>query len=186
MMTFSAAGMAVPGFWLGLTLIILLSVRWTLLPPGGYVPFREDPGENLQRLIMPAFTLGVYLSATLMRFLRAEMIEVMAADYVRTARSKGLRERAIVYSHALRNALVPVITIIGIELGHLVGGAVIIEQVFGWSGMGWLTVQALFDRDYPVVQASVLLIGASLIVTSFLVDIAYAYLNPRLRADLGA
>jgi peptide/nickel transport system permease protein len=184
-MTFSAAGMAVPGFWLGLTLILLLSVFWKVLPPGGYVSLRDDPIGNLKLLAMPAFTLGIYLSATLMRFLRADMIEVLTADYIRTARAKGLRERAVIYGHALKNALIPVVTIIGIELGHLVGGAVIIEQVFGWSGMGWLTVQALFDRDYPVVQASVLLIGTSLIVTSLLVDLAYAFLNPRLRARLG-
>jgi peptide/nickel transport system permease protein len=184
-LTFSAAGLAVPGFWLGLTLILVLSVFWKLLPPGGYVSFQDDPIQNLKLLAMPAFTLGVYLSATMMRFLRADMIEVLAADYIRTARAKGLREQAVIYRHALKNALIPVITIMGIELGHLVGGAVIIEQVFGWSGMGWLTVQALFDRDYPVVQASVLLIGTSLIATSLLVDLAYTFIDPKVRAQLG-
>ncbi|MGH2560283.1 MAG: ABC transporter permease [Thermomicrobiales bacterium] len=184
-MGFSAAGLAVPGFWLGLTLILLFSVSLKVLPPGGYMPLQEEPVENLKRLVMPAFVLGVYLSATLMRFLRADMIEVLAADYIRTARAKGLRERGVIVTHALKNALIPVVTIAGIEIGHLVGGAVIVEQVFGWSGMGWLTVQAIFDRDYPVVQASVLLIGTSLIVTSLLVDLAYAFLNPKMRAQLG-
>ena len=180
-MGFVSAGLAVPSFWFGLTLILVLSVTLHWLPPSGYVPLREDPVENLKRLVMPAVTLGVYVAATLMRFLRADMIEVMAADYVRTARAKGLRQRAVVVRHALKNALLPVLTIAGLEIGALLGGAVIVEQVFGWSGIGWLTVQAIFDRDYPLVQTSVLFVAVGLTLVNLLVDLGYGLLNPKLR-----
>jgi peptide/nickel transport system permease protein len=178
---FVSAGLAVPSFWFGLALILVFSVRLKWLPASGYVPFSEDPIQNLQFLIMPAATLGVYLTATLMRFVRADMIDVLAADYVRTARAKGLRERAVLIKHALRNALIPVLTIAGLEIGALMGGAVIIEQVFGWSGIGWLTVQAIFDRDYPLVQTSVLFVAVGLTIVNLIVDLAYGLLNPKLR-----
>jgi len=178
---FVSAGLAVPSFWFGLALILVFSVRLKWLPASGYVPFSEDPIQNLQFLIMPAATLGVYLTATLMRFVRADMIDVLAADYVRTARAKGLRERAVLIKHALRNALIPVLTIAGLEIGALMGGAVIIEQVFGWSGVGWLTVQAIFDRDYPLVQTSVLFVAVGLTIVNLIVDLAYGLLNPKLR-----
>ncbi len=181
--SFVSAGLAVPSFWFGLALILLFSVQLQWLPATGYVPFRDDPTENLKRLIMPAVTLGVYLSATLMRFLRADMIEVMAADYVRTARAKGLRERVVIIRHALKNALIPVVTIAGLEIGALLGGAVIIEQVFGWSGIGWLTVQAIFDRDYPLVQTSVLFVAVGLTLMNLVVDLLYGLINPRLRVQ---
>jgi peptide/nickel transport system permease protein len=182
-MSFVSAGLAVPSFWFGLALILLFSVQLQWLPATGYVPFRDDPTENLKRLIMPSVTLGVYLSATLMRFLRADMIEVMAADYVRTARAKGLRERVVIIRHALKNALIPVLTIAGVEIGALLGGAVIIEQVFGWSGIGWLTVQAIFDRDYPLVQTSVLFVAVGLTLMNLVVDLLYGLINPRLRVQ---
>jgi peptide/nickel transport system permease protein len=180
---FVSAGLAVPSFWFGLALILVFAVKLKWLPASGYVPFREDPVENLRRLIMPAVTLGVYLSATLMRFVRADMIEVLAADYVRTARAKGLRERAVLVRHALRNALIPVLTIAGLEIGALLGGAVIIEQVFGWSGVGWLTVQAIFDRDYPLVQTAVLFVAVGLTLVNLVVDLGYGLVNPRLRVS---
>jgi peptide/nickel transport system permease protein len=176
----------VPSFWLGLTLILVISVQLRWLPPSGHVPFFEDPGDNLRRMLKPAATLGIYLSATLMRFLRADMIEVMATDYVRTARAKGLGESRVVFGHALKNGLIPVLTITGLELGALLGGAVIIEQVFGWSGLGWLTVQAIADRDYPVVQAAVLFIALGLTLVNLLVDLCYGLLNPKVRAQYGA
>jgi peptide/nickel transport system permease protein len=135
---------------------------------------------------MPAFTLGVYLAATLIRFLRADMIEVLSADFVRTARAKGLQERRVVAGHALRNALIPVMTVAGLEIGALLGGAVIIEQVFGWSGIGWLTVQAIFDRDYAVVQTAVLFIAVGLTLVNLLVDLGYAALNPRVRGQMAS
>jgi peptide/nickel transport system permease protein len=182
-MGFVSAGLAIPGFWFALTLILIFSVRLQWLPASGYVPFTEDPAENLKRLIMPSITLGTYLAATLMRFLRSDMIEVLAADYVRTARAKGLREKTIIARHALKNALIPVLTIAGIEIGALLGGAVIIEQVFGWSGVGWLTVQGIFDRDYPLVQTAVLFVTVGLILVNLLTDILYGFMNPRLRVS---
>jgi peptide/nickel transport system permease protein len=185
-MGFVSAGLAVPSFWFGLTLILLFSVKLKWLPASGYVPLREDPVENLKRVFLPSVTLGVYLSATLIRFLRADMIEVMAADYVRTARAKGLRERAVVLRHGLKNALIPVLTIAGLEIGTLLGGAVIIEQVFGWSGIGWLVVQAIFNRDYPLVQTTVLFVAVGLTLVNLLVDLGYGVLNPRVRAGYGA
>jgi peptide/nickel transport system permease protein len=178
---FVSAGLAIPSFWFGLALILIFSVKLKWLPASGYVPFSEDPLENVRRLLMPAATLGVYLSATLMRFVRADMIDVLAADYVRTARSKGLRERVVIVKHALRNALIPVLTVAGLEIGALLGGAVIIEQVFGWSGVGWLTVQAIFDRDYPLVQTSVLFVAVGLTLVNLAVDLGYGLLNPKLR-----
>lgn len=182
-MGFVSAGLAVPGFWFGLTLILLFSVRLRWLPASGYVPFSEDPVENLKRLIMPSITLGTYLAATLMRFLRSDMIEVLATDYVRTARAKGLREKTVVMRHAMKNALIPVLTIAGLEIGALLGGAVIIEQVFGWPGVGWLTVQAIFDRDYPLVQTSVLFVAVGLILVNLLTDLCYGFMNPRMRVS---
>ena len=181
-MAFAASGLAVPSFWLGLALILLLSVQLRLLPASGYVPFFESPVENLRRLVMPTITLGVYLAAVLIRFLRADMIEVLATDYIRTARAKGLSRPRVIFTHALKNALIPVLTVGGLEVGALLGGAVIIEQVFGWSGVGWLTVQAIFDRDYAVVQTSVLLFVIGLTLVNLAVDVGYALLNPRVRA----
>jgi peptide/nickel transport system permease protein len=182
-MAFVSAGLAIPSFWLGLTLILLFAVRLKWLPPSGYIPFFEDPLTSLKHMLMPAVTMGVYLAATLMRFLRADMIEVMGADYIRTARAKGLSQRAVVSGHAMRNALVPVLTIAGLEIGALLGGSVIIEQVFGWSGVGWLIVQSVFDRDYPVVQTAVLFVAVGLVLVNLLVDLAYGWLNPRVRAS---
>ena len=183
---FTATGLAIPSFWLGLTLILVFSVALRVLPPGGFVPFTTNPLDNLLRLIMPAVTLGVFLGATLLRFLRADMIEALGTDYVRTARAKGLANRGVVLGHALHNALIPVLTYAGIEVGSLLGGAVIIEQVFGWSGVGWLTVQSILDRDYTVVQAAVLYIAVALTLTNLVVDITYAFVNPRIRAQYGA
>ncbi len=183
---FTATGLAIPSFWLGLTLILVFSVALRVLPPGGFVPFTTNPLDNLLRLIMPAVTLGVFLGATLLRFLRADMIDALGTDYVRTARAKGLANRGVVLGHALHNALIPVLTYAGIEVGSLLGGAVIIEQVFGWSGVGWLTVQSILDRDYTVVQAAVLYIAVALTLTNLVVDITYALVNPRIRAQYGA
>lgn len=182
-MGFVSAGLAIPSFWLGLTLILIFSVRLDWLPASGYVPINEDPIENLQRLLLPAITLGTYLAATLMRFIRSDMIQVLGADYIRTARAKGLREKSVIMRHAMKNALIPVLTVAGLEVGALLGGAVIIEQVFGWSGVGWLTVQAIFDRDYPLVQTCVLFVTVGLILVNLVTDLAYGFLNPRMRVS---
>jgi len=183
-MALVAAGLAIPSFWLGLSLILLFSVALGWLPSSGYVPLAQDPLQNLRHLLLPAITLGVYLVATFTRFLRADLIDVLGQDYIRTARAKGLTEQQVMRRHALRNALIPFITVLGVEVGALMGGAVIIEQVFGWSGLGWLTLQAIFNRDYPLVQGAVLFITVALTLVNLLVDLAYAALNPRIRASL--
>ena len=182
-MGFVSAGLAVPSFWFGLTLILVFSVALRWLPPSGYVPFGKDPLENLKRLLMPAITLGVYLAATLMRFLRADMIEVHGGRLRPHRAGEGAAGAGGVVRHALKNALMPVLTIAGLEIGALLGGAVIIEQVFGWSGIGWLTVQAIFDRDYPLVQTSVLFVAVGLTLVNLVVDLGYGLLNPKLRVQ---
>lgn len=185
-MAFSVAGVAVPGFWMGLLLILVFAVRLDWLPPSGYVPFRDDPVESLRRVLLPAATLSFYLIATFTRFLRADMIEVLQEDYVRTARAKGLVRHLVTRRHVLPNALLPMVTVMGIEIGGLMGGMVIVEQVFGWSGVGWLTLQGIFNRDYPLVQGAIVLMVLFYILVNFLIDMGYAFLNPRIRAQYTA
>ncbi len=185
-MTFSMAGVAVPGFWMGLLLILIFAVRLGWLPPSGYIPFRDDPVVSLRHVLLPATTLSFYLIATFTRFLRADLIEVLNEDYVRTAKAKGLAQRLRIRRHALPNALMPMITVIGLEIGGLLGGMVIVEQVFGWSGVGWLTLQAIYNRDYPLVQGAIVLMVLFYALVNFLVDIAYAFLNPRIRTGFTA
>lgn len=183
LMIFAVGGVAVPGFWLGMTLILLFAVQLQWLPSSGYVPFFEDPVRNLRHLILPAVTLAVYLLAVFSRFLRAEMIETLRQDYIRTALAKGLSMPVVAIRHGLRNTLRSLWTIMGMELGSLLGGVVIVEQVFGWSGIGWLAVQAVNNQDYPLVQAIVLMIAVGFTVINIVVDIGYALLNPRVRVD---
>ncbi len=185
-MTFSVAGVAIPGFWMGLLLILVFAVKLGWLPPSGYVPFGENPAESLRRVLLPALTLSFYLIATFTRFLRADMIEALQEDYVRTARAKGLRRGVVLRRHVLRNALMPMLTVTGIEVGGLMGGMVIVEQVFGWSGVGWLTLQGIFNRDYPLVQGAIVLMVLFYILTNFSIDVLHAFLNPRIRAQYAA
>jgi peptide/nickel transport system permease protein len=177
----SLCGVSVPNFWLGIMLILLVSVRFGWLPASGFVPFVEDPLGNLQRMVMPALVLGTGLAAVLMRQTRNAMIEVLSADYVRTARAKGLAQRAVVVRHALRNGLIPVVTILGLQMGALMGGAVVTEQIFVLPGFGRLIVEAVFTRDYPVVQGVVLITAASYVLINLAVDVSYTVLNPRIR-----
>ena len=178
---FALSGLSLPNFWLGIMLILLFSVQWGLLPASGYVEFGRDPLGNLQRMIMPAFVLGTGLAAVLMRQLRSSMLDVLKQDYVRTAQAKGLLKRRVVLRHALRNALIPVITIFGLQMGALLSGAVLTEQVFTIPGFGKLVVDAVFNRDYAVVQGVVLFTSAAYIFINLLVDIAYALVNPRIQ-----
>lgn len=180
---FASAGLAIPGFWLGLALILVFGVGLDWFPTSGYVPFFEDPIGNLRHLVLPMVTLGVYLAATFTRFLRADMLEVLNQDYMRTAKAKGLAQSMVIMRHALPNALVPLLTIMGMEIGSLLGGAIVIEQVFGWSGIGWLSVQAIFNRDYPLVQGTVLFVCVAFVIVNLLVDIGYAIVNPRVRSQ---
>lgn len=178
---FAASGIAIPSFWFGLLLILIFSVNLNLLPASGYIPFFEDPIGNLQRAILPGITLGLYLAAYITRFLRADLLEVLNADYIRTARAKGLTEGRVIFVHALKNSLISVLTILGILIGSLLGGVVIIEQVFGWSGVGWLSIQAIAVRDYPLVQGVVLFAATSFILANLAVDILYGFVDPRVR-----
>jgi peptide/nickel transport system permease protein len=177
----SLCGVSIPNFWLGIMLILLVSVRLGWLPASGFVPLVEDPVGNLKRMLMPALVLGTGLAAVLMRQTRNAMIEVLSADYVRTARAKGLAQRAVVVRHALRNGLIPVVTILGLQMGALMGGAVVTEQIFVLPGFGRLIVEAVFTRDYPVVQGVVLITAASYVLINLLVDVSYTVLNPRIR-----
>jgi peptide/nickel transport system permease protein len=174
-------GVAVPGFWLGIMMILAFSVYWQILPPGGYVPLYEGVWDNVSRFLMPAFALGISLAAVGTRQMRSSLIEVMEQDYIRTARAKGLIESRVVMTHALKNALLPVVTVIGLQVGRLVGGSIIIEQIFFIPGLGRLAVEALSIRDFPVVQAIVLLVAFSVMFGNLLVDVLYAYLDPRIR-----
>ena len=179
--TVALFGLSVPHFWLGLLMIILFSVKLHWLPAGGYVPFSQDPVENLRHMLMPAIVLGTGLAAVIMRQMRSSMLDSLGADYVRTARAKGLPERTVVGVHALRNSLITVTTIIGLQLGALISGAVVTEQIFGIGGFGRLTLDAVTRRDYTLLQGVVLVAAVGYVVVNLLVDIAYSVLNPRIR-----
>ena len=178
-------GVSIPNFWLGIMLILFFSVRLGWLPASGYVPPWQDPWGNTLRLVMPAFVLGVALAAVLMRQTRNSMIEVLGADYVRTAWAKGLAPRAVILRHAIRNGLIPVVTILGLQMGALVSGAVVTESIFVVPGFGRLIVEAVFTRDYPLVQGVVLITASAYVLINLLVDVSYSLLNPRIRVGAG-
>ena len=175
------AGLSTPNFWLGIMLILLVSVHLGWLPPSGYVPLTEDWRQSLATTIMPAFVLGNAIAAILMRHTRSAMLTALDQDYVRTARAKGLTERVVVIRHAFRNALVPVVTLGALELGTLLSGAVLTEQVFSIPGFGKMVVDAVFNRDYPVVQGVVLVTAGIYILLNLVADVLYVVINPRLR-----
>ena len=174
-------GLSIPTFWLGIVLILVVSVDLGWLPPSGYVPLAQNPLQSLATTIMPAFVLGNAIAAILMRHTRSAMLAALHQDYVRTARAKGLPERAVVLHHALRNALIPVVTLAGLQLGTLLSGAVLTEQVFDVPGIGKLVVDAVFNRDYPVIQGVVLVTGLLYVLINLATDVLYAVINPRLR-----
>ncbi len=178
------SGLSIPNFWLGIMLILLVSVRLGWLPASGYEPFFSDPVRSLQTMIMPAFVLGNALAATLMRHTRSAMLSVLSADYIRTARAKGLAERAVVLEHSFRNALLPIVTLSALLFGELLAGAVLTEQIFTIPGFGKLIVDAVFNRDYAVVQGVVLCTAVGFILMNLLADILYFVLNPRMRTAL--
>lgn len=174
-------GTAIPGFVLALLLIFLFAVVIRLFPPGGYAVFTDDPASNIRDLILPMVALGTGAVAVNLRQLRASMVEALEQDYVRTARAKGLAEVRVNYIHALRNSLIPLLTIVGLQIGQILGGAVVIEVIFLWPGVGKLAVDSIFAKDYPVVQGVVLLIAFSYMLVNLLVDISYVFLDPRIR-----
>lgn len=173
-------GVSLPNFFLGLVLILIFGLALRLFPPGGYVPFSQDPLGNLHRLILPAITLATASLAVNMRQVRSSLLDVLAQDYIRTARAKGLRQHAVIAGHALKNALIPVVTLVGLQVGAVVEGALITETIFFWPGVGRLAVDSIGGRDYPVVQAIVLISALSFMVTTLLVDILYGWLDPRI------
>ncbi|MFJ4165513.1 ABC transporter permease [Microbacterium sp. NPDC089698] len=177
----STAGMALPQFLIGIVLIVVFAVQLRILPARGFTPFADDPASNLVRMILPSLTLAFAAAPLLMRFLRASMIEVLDAPYIRTAKGKGQSGSGVVLGHALRNALIPGLTMLGLIVGYTLGGVVIVEYVFGIPGLGSLAIDAVFKRDYAVLQSVVLLISALFILTTLVVDLLYGVLDPRLR-----
>ena len=174
-------GISIPNFWLGLMLILVFAVHLKWLPASGYVPFFEDPIGNLRHMIMPAFVLGTGLAAVVMRQMRSSMLESLGADYVRTARAKGLSEPVVVGMHALRNSLITVVTLVGLQMGALISGAVVTEQIFVIPGFGRLTIDAIFERDFPLIQGVVLVAAAGYVIINLTVDVLYSLINPRIR-----
>ncbi|MCC7280815.1 MAG: ABC transporter permease [Acetobacteraceae bacterium] len=177
----SALALGVPTFWLGILLILLFAVDLRLLPSASaHVPFYQDPLAMLRNLLLPALTLGTYVSGIFARFLRASLLEQLSADYVRTARAKGLPERDVIGSHALRNALLPFVTVVGLMTANFIGGAVVTEAVFTYPGLGQLLVQAISTRDYPLIQGCILVIMVIYMIANIVVDVIYAYIDPRI------
>jgi len=177
----SLVGLSVPDFWLGIMLILIFALGAGALPSSGYVPFREDPVENLRHMALPALSLAIGLAAVLIRITRAAMLDVLQQDHIRFSRAKGISERSVIFKHALRNAAIPIVTVVGLQAGYLLGGAIVIEQVFALPGVGRLVLDAVLQRNYPVVQAAVLMIGLLFVLTNLAADLLYTVLNPKLR-----
>jgi peptide/nickel transport system permease protein len=177
---FSIGGLAMPGFWVGIITILCLLVFFHYLPPLTFTPLLQNPLQNLSQLIWPALTVGYRYSAVATRMTRSTLLEVMRDDYVRTARAKGLAEQFVVLRHAMRNALLPVVTVIGLEFAFLLGGLLVTEQVFNLNGIGKLMVDAVVRRDYTMTQALIMLVASAFVVTNFLIDVLYVFLDPRI------
>ncbi len=174
-------GVSIPSFWLGVMLILLFALHWRVFPSIGYVPLTRDPAEALRHLVLPAFTLGLGLAGALTRMVRSGVLEELGHEYVRTAKAKGLRFSAVINHHILRNALLPAVTVLGVQISVLLGGAVITEQIFAWPGVGQLAVQAVLSRDYTVLQGTILVVAALTTLVQLVVDIVYALMDPRIR-----
>lgn len=179
-------GLSVPNFWLGIVLVLAFAIAVPIFAASGFVPFGSDPIENLRRMVLPAVVLGSSMAAVVMRQTRAAMLEALSADYVRTARAKGLAPRRIIGGHALRNSLVTVVTVLGVQLGHLISGAVVTEQIFVLPGFGKLMIDAVFTRDYAMVQGVVLFTAAGYILVNLAVDLLYSVIDPRIRLGGGS
>lgn len=182
-MSWALLGMCVPSFWLGLILMLIFSVNLRWFPLTGYVPFSQDFIQALRHVALPGLSMGLVQAGVVTRMTRATMLEVLSLDYVRTARAKGLSERIVVYRHALKNAMIPIVTVAGFNVGVLLGGTVAIETVFGIPGVGRYVLAAVFSRDYPAVQASLLLVATVFVLVNLIVDIAYVLFDPRIRYD---
>ena len=174
-------GVSIPSFWEAIMLIYLLGVMFPILPPSGYVPFTENPALNLKSMVLPTFVLGTHSAGLLARYVRSSLLEVLGQDYIRTARAKGLSERAIITLHALKPAMIPVVTVIGLAWAHMLAGAFFVEVIFAIPGLGRMSVDAIFQKDFPVVQATLIAVSINVLVVNLLVDIVYGYLDPRVR-----
>jgi peptide/nickel transport system permease protein len=179
--TVALAGISIPNFWLGIMLIYLLAVNLRWLPPSGYIEPWVDPIGNIRMMVMPATVLGTALAALVMRLLRSSMLEVLGTEFVRTAHAKGLSERIVLLRHALKNALIPVVTVMGLQLGGLLGGAVITETIFAVPGIGRLAIESILTRDYPMVQGVVLFSAIAIVCVNLSVDVLYSFIDPRIR-----
>ncbi len=180
---FGLIGLSVPNFWLATMLLLVTSLYTSWQPDLIWVSPFKDLGGNLQQMLLPVLSLSAVLMAVVMRMMRSSMLEVLGQDYIRTARSKGLRERLVLARHAFKNAAIPVITVQGIQVGYLLGGAVVIEQIFGMPGIGWMILNGIYQRDYPVVQGGVLFVAVAFVLVNLIVDLVYAYMDPRIRYD---
>lgn len=178
---FTTSFLAIPAFCIGLLMIIIFAVNLKWLPSGGYTPFAVDRAKNLRQLAMPAITLALYETAIISKHVRSQTLDVIGSNYIRTAKAKGLPRRSIYYKHALRNILLTVVTVVGTEFAALFGGTVICEQVFGWSGLGWYIFQSVSNRDYPAVQASVLIVATIFVFINLLMDVIYTLIDPRVK-----
>jgi ABC-type dipeptide/oligopeptide/nickel transport system permease component len=178
--TLALFGVSMPTFWFGILLILLFSLYLGWLPSSGFVPLNKDPTRHFQGVIMPALALGIFLAGSLARFSRNSMVETLSLGYVRTAQGKGLANRTVIWGHALRNSLIPTITVLGAQFGALLGGAVIVEQVFAYPGVGTLLLTAISQRDYPVIEGVVLVVATLVVFTNLVVDVAYTWLDPRI------
>jgi peptide/nickel transport system permease protein len=174
-------GVSIPSFWEAIMLIYLLGVVFPILPPSGYVPFAQNPLLNLKSMVLPTFVLGTHSAGLLARYVRSSLLEVLGQDYIRTARAKGLSERAIIALHALKPAMIPVVTVIGLAWAHMLAGAFFVEVIFAIPGLGRMSVDAIFQKDFPVVQATLIAVSVNVLVVNLLVDILYGYLDPRVR-----
>ena len=179
-MIITSAGVSIPNFWLGLMLVLFFAIRLSILPPAGFKPLSAGLGESLRYLILPAITLAFGQTSLITRMTRSNMLEVLRSDYVRTARSKGLSELMVNYKHALKNVLIPVITIVGLSFANLMGGAVVTEQIFNIPGVGRLLIKSVFTRDYPVIEGIVLYIAAMWVIINLVTDVLYVIIDPRI------
>jgi peptide/nickel transport system permease protein len=177
----SILGVSIPSFWEAIVLIYLLAVVFPIVPPSGYIPFTEDPLLNLKAMLLPTFVLGTQSGGLLARYVRSSLLEVLGQDYIRTARAKGLSEGALVVKHALKPGMIPVVTVVGLSWGGMLAGAFFVEVIFAIPGLGRMGVDAIFQRDFPVIQATLIVVSLNVLLVNLMVDILYGYLDPRVR-----
>ena len=178
---FVALGQAIPTFWLGILLVIVFSIKLRWLPPSGRIEFTENPELALKLIILPAFTLGVYTASVLTRFLKTSVLEILTLDYVLTARAKGLSEWIVIFRHVIKNALIPFVTVLGLQFGAFLGGSVVTESIFDWPGLGRLMLQSIHTRDYPVLQGTILVVVFGFVIVNLIIDLLYSFLDPKIR-----